>query len=464
MSEKKRRSTNEQTHSPDLPRPDTGRMFDRRHFLGGAALASLAAPIMSGVGLAAAPPPPEPKSGDFGEPYLNVRKFGARGDGKTDDTAAIQRALDAAGKQGGNVVLLSTGRYLVGSSLHIPIGVTLEGVSRAPMSSDGLGRGNGSCLLAVGGKGKPDGEPLFSLYANSTLCGVSIFYPEQTFPPVEYPWTIRQRGSNVSLVNVLLINPWQGVDFGTYPGGRYYIRGLYGQPLKTGLFIDKCYDVSRVEDVHFWPFWRNDAKTNSFTTREATAFRIGRADWLYMFNCFAIFYKIGYHFVHTPSGDPNVLLTQCGTDLGYDMGSLSVKVDACQPWSGISFLNGQFTGTVEVGKTNSGPVKFTNCGFFAAQPGLVDSNIAVLEGSGLTTFIGCHFGPSWVRDKKATALTLRSGRLTVDGCEFSENRRHISLEKGAPAAVITGNHFHGPAQISNQIGSRAKIGMNIATG
>ncbi len=42
---------------------------------------------------------------------LNVRWFGARGDGTTDDTAAIQKALDAAGRQRGNVVLLPTGDY-----------------------------------------------------------------------------------------------------------------------------------------------------------------------------------------------------------------------------------------------------------------------------------------------------------------------------------------------------------------
>jgi hypothetical protein len=36
----------------------------------------------------------------------NVRDLGARGDGKTDDTATFQRALDEAGKAGGGAVLV----------------------------------------------------------------------------------------------------------------------------------------------------------------------------------------------------------------------------------------------------------------------------------------------------------------------------------------------------------------------
>jgi len=50
-------------------------------------------------------------------PALNVRDFGAAGDGKTLDTRAIQKAIDACSANAGGVVELPAGTYLSGSIL-----------------------------------------------------------------------------------------------------------------------------------------------------------------------------------------------------------------------------------------------------------------------------------------------------------------------------------------------------------
>ena len=52
-----------------------------------------------------------------GEAVFNVRAYGAVGDGVTDDTAAIQAAIDAAVAAAGDV-FFPDGTYLVGGSLQ----------------------------------------------------------------------------------------------------------------------------------------------------------------------------------------------------------------------------------------------------------------------------------------------------------------------------------------------------------
>lgn len=58
---------------------------------------------------------------------LNIRTFGAVGDGVTDDTAAIQAAIDAAWNVGGNTVFVPKGTYLVTSQVVLGKGVRLVG-------------------------------------------------------------------------------------------------------------------------------------------------------------------------------------------------------------------------------------------------------------------------------------------------------------------------------------------------
>ncbi len=75
---------------------------------------------------------------------------GAKADGVSDDTAALQHSLDAAARAGGRVQL-PPGRYLVKGSLHLPPNVTSAGVMDSPVGSARL---EGSVLLAIGGPGQ----------------------------------------------------------------------------------------------------------------------------------------------------------------------------------------------------------------------------------------------------------------------------------------------------------------------
>ena len=63
--------------------------------------------------------------------WLNVRDFGAKGNGWDDDTEPLRKALVQAGQSGGAVVHLPPGRYVISATIWVPSGVTLQGAGKA---------------------------------------------------------------------------------------------------------------------------------------------------------------------------------------------------------------------------------------------------------------------------------------------------------------------------------------------
>lgn len=69
--------------------------------------------------------------GDPGDTILkSVAEFGAKGDGVTDDTAAIQAAIDAVHTEGGGEVHIPSGTYILSNSLTIYSYIKLVGSSQ----------------------------------------------------------------------------------------------------------------------------------------------------------------------------------------------------------------------------------------------------------------------------------------------------------------------------------------------
>lgn len=176
-----------------------------------------------------------------------------------------------------------------------------------------------------------EGAPFITLLGpNSTIEGITVFYPDQVMAgkPVPYPWTVRGGGGeNVSIINVLLVNPYQGVDFATHQSPRHFVRGLYGQPLFKGIWVDQCYDIGRIQDVHFWPFWTLDKRIVDFTTTNGTAFIFQRTDWEVVEDIFCWGYHVGIEFSDSKYGAMNGQMTNINLD-NVDIG---MDVSATQP-------------------------------------------------------------------------------------------------------------------------------------
>ncbi len=268
---------------------------------------------------------PAGSAATLGPGWVNVRSppYSAVGDGKADDTAAFQQALDDMAALGGGIVWAPTGNYLISTHLAVGAHTTLQGVFRAPAS---YAQNKGTTLLAVEGEGDSAGTPFITLAGpNSTLEGVVIYYPNQALanPPTQYPWTVRAGGGDdVAILDTLIVNGWQAVDFGTNPSGRHMIRGLYGQPAKTGIWVDQCYDIGRIKNVHFWPFFTHNANYIAFQNSNAVSFLFQRTDWEVVEDVFSWGYQVGAQFTASKKGAMNGQLTDANfdnVDVGLDL-------------------------------------------------------------------------------------------------------------------------------------------------
>ena len=157
---------------------------------GAAAIAAGAAvPAAWGADSAGAvPPATPPDSAPAGLPVYNVRTFGAKGDGNTLDTTALQAAIDTCHRNGGGTVLVPPGDFVIGTTmlrsnvtLHLSTGARLLGSKRKEDfgRGEGIPPGNGNMVMlyavkaqnvTVEGRGSINGRgaTFFTGYGDAT--------------------------------------------------------------------------------------------------------------------------------------------------------------------------------------------------------------------------------------------------------------------------------------------------------
>jgi polygalacturonase len=104
---------------------------------------------------------------------FDVRKYGAKGDGKTVDTGAIQKAIDAAAAAGGGTVFLPKGRFL-SFSLHLKSHITLYFGSGAVLLAADPAKHKGSYDPAEPNKFENFQDYGHSYFHNSLIWGENI--------------------------------------------------------------------------------------------------------------------------------------------------------------------------------------------------------------------------------------------------------------------------------------------------
>ena len=189
----------------------------------------------------AAPAPVAPGGSDDalrGARIFNVRDFGAKGDGATLDSAAVQAAIDACHAEHGGVVLVPGGDFVVGT-LELKSNVTLH------LSTKGRLLGSSNPKDYRAGNGVPPG--------NGNIVLISAANAENI--------TIEGRGT----IDGNGLKFWTGQGDNTGPGGNR-AEGYFDRPhqlifyrvknlrMRDVFFVASAYHCTRIlqcEQVHF---------------------------------------------------------------------------------------------------------------------------------------------------------------------------------------------------------------------
>ncbi|MHB8972744.1 MAG: glycosyl hydrolase family 28-related protein [Pirellulaceae bacterium] len=399
--------------------------------------------------------------------HWNVVELGAVPNADTDCTAIFQQALDAAGQAGGGIVEAPAGRFRINGTLTIPSGVTLQGTYRVPPTADRrtVDKPDGTVLLAFAGRGSEEGPAFIRLTGrNSAIVGLVIAYPEWSaadVPPVPYPPCVASQNSeNVGILDCCLLNPYEGIKL--IRAHRHLVRNVTGYPSKRGIYVDECYDIGHIENIHFWPFgvaYSPEDPYCKWINTEGVAFELARTDWHYVSNTFCFGYGVGYKFSASESGATNGNFL----GLGADSCRRAVLVEQAQP-PGLLITNGEFVGRwsstdsvcIEIGPQVEGKVSLTNCSFW----GPIDRCIWMRSPFGQFAANTCHF-VNW--DNHATgapAIQLDAGKALVQGCTFGLEGTHVLAGPAVRSAILLGNQAESGFRVDNQAGMRTQTVAN----
>src|SRR5207248_11665955 len=105
------------------------------------------------------------------------------------------------------------------------------------------------------------------------------------------------------------LNVTRGISVGLSGGpatGRVTLRGIWGQPLNEGITFDNCQDVVRLEDVHFFPYWKVGPVAD-WQLEHGTAITLRRVDNPQLQGVFCYGFATGLLLATSPAGSPHKL-------------------------------------------------------------------------------------------------------------------------------------------------------------
>jgi hypothetical protein len=274
---------------------------------------------------------------------VNVKDFGAVGDGVADDTAFIQTAINAAQGQNGKYELfIPAGTYRCTSQLTISREINIRGTGASPYTTGTLpSRGNGSWFhfdhTGIGMQVAPNvGAAISGIQLRNFGTLRNQPTPTAGWTPNTHQYDISISASDVLLEDLMILNATKGISLFSAGYGKLQINRVRGQAFQNFLYIAESFDTSHVNDIHVWPFWSGDSNVLNYQFQNFDAIFFKRSDNNIVNNLFVYGASNGIRMGDSASGSTYRGLY---SNIGLDFVTTGILIDSTSTGNQSTFNN-----------------------------------------------------------------------------------------------------------------------------